>query len=64
MKIVRCDNFGTKPSGRDELLIGEIVSEAWADRILELLIEEYCDDHGPYSFKAVPDDYELKVFKP
>lgn len=63
-KIIRCDNFEREGPGHDDVLLCENVSDEWAKKIVDALIEMYTRDNGQYYYRAVDNDYKLQVFEP
>lgn len=66
MKIISVDNFNREQIGTsDDKLIADHVDPYYVDTIVAALNATYCaDDHAPRHFKAVADDYVLRIYAP
>lgn len=66
MKIIAVDNFDRERIGAsDDQLIAENIDARYVDDIVKALNDRYCaDDHAERFFKAVPDDYVLREYRP
>jgi len=61
MKIVATDNFDRETV--DDVLVCENVNAHYGDVIVEAL-NARIGDYGPWFYKVVPDDYQLRSFEP
>lgn len=66
MKIISVDNFDRERIGTsDDQLIAASVDAHYVDIMVKALNDRYCaDDHAERFFKAVPDDYVLREYRP
>ena len=62
MKIVGKSNFDNEMV--DDILIVENINPAYADGILDLINETFCDERSTYCFFLKEDDYILYKFEP
>lgn len=63
MKIIRVDSFNREGPGYDDVLMAENVKAEFAYRIVTAL-NQTSTFYSHEFFRAVPDDYKLKVFEP
>lgn len=61
MKIVLVDNYDR--DDRSDFLVAENVTEHFANLIVKLLNEKEGKD-SPNFYRAVPDNYKLKIWEP
>ncbi len=66
MKIISVDNFDREQIGTsDDKLIAENVDTYYIDTIVAALNGVYCaTEHADRFFKAVPDNYVLREYRP
>ena len=62
MKIIGISNFDLETV--NDILVAENVPPFYAKLLVDILNKKLCSKHATYFYKAVENNYKLKVFEP
>lgn len=65
MKVIRVDNFNRKgPGAQDDILVLDGLNQRDAQALADRKNIEWGGDGAEHFWKAVPNNYKLRIFEP